>query len=236
MDQKLLQEIGLTKTESLVYWALLQLGPSLAGKISRKSGVHRRSVYDAMDRLIEKGLVSYILKNNQRYYQATNPEKLIQIMKDKERIVHDVLPELKAQYEFSKEKEETNFYRGKEGVKYIFEDMIREKDTVLVIGASPNANEIIKYYFPKYDKRRIEEKINVKLIYDESFKPVKDIPQADIRYLPAGYGSNAATNIYADKVAIIIWLEKPLAILIKNKEVAKSYRKYFELLWKIAKK
>jgi sugar-specific transcriptional regulator TrmB len=236
MDYKLLQEIGLTKTEALVYWALLQLGPSLAGKISRKSGVHRRSVYDAMDRLIEKGLVSYILQNNQRYYQATNPEKLIQLIKDRERIVHEILPDLKAQYEFSKEKEETNFYRGKEGIKYIFEDMMSEKDTVLVIGASANVNEIIKYYFPKYDKRRVKEKVKVRLIYDETLKPVKGIPLSEIKYLPVGYGSNAATNVYADKVAIIIWTEKPIAVLIKNKEVAQSYRKYFELLWNIAKK
>jgi sugar-specific transcriptional regulator TrmB len=214
---------------------LLQLGPSLAGKISRKSGVHRRSVYDAMDRLIEKGLVSYIIQNNQRYYQATDPEKLVQLVRDKERSLMDILPELKAQHDFSKEKEETNFYRGKEGVKYIFEDMLDEKDTVLVIGASANANEIVKYYFPKFDTRRAKEKIKVRLIYDESFKPVTGIPLAEIKYLPEGYGSNAATNIYADKVAIIIWLERPLAILIKNAEVAKSYRKYFELLWKIAK-
>jgi sugar-specific transcriptional regulator TrmB len=235
MEPRLLQEIGLTKTESIIYWALLQSGPSLAGRISRQSGIHRRSVYDAMDRLIEKGLVSYILKNNQRYYQAANPEKLLQLVKDRERIVSEILPELKAQYGFSKEKEETNFYVGKEGIKYIFEDMLKEKDTVLVIGASANVDQIVKYYFPKYDKRRVKEKVRVRLIYDKSFRPVKGIPLSEIRYLPEGYGSNAATNIYSDKVAIIIWVERPLAILIKNKEVAKSYRKYFELLWKIAK-
>ncbi|MBW3016874.1 hypothetical protein KY316_00750 [Candidatus Woesearchaeota archaeon] len=236
MDAKILQEIGLTKTEAEVFWALLQLGPALATTISRKAGIHRRSVYDTLDRLIEKGLVSYIISNNKRLYQASNPEKLLDLVKEKEQLVSDILPELKAQYGFSKEKEETNFYKGKEGVKYIFDDMIKTGETVLVIGASPNADEIVKYYFPKYDKKRVAEKIKVRLLFDESARPVTGIPLSEIRYLPKGYGSNAATNVYKDKVAIILWSEKPLAILIKNSEIAKSYNAYFELLWKIAKK
>jgi len=236
MDQKILQDIGLTKVEAEVYWALLQLGPSLATTVSRKAGIHRRSVYDALDRLIEKGLVSYIISNNKRNYQASNPEKFIDLVKEKENLVSQVLPELKAQYGFSKEKEETNFYNGKEGIKYIFEDMIKEKEEVLVIGANPNADEIIRFYFPKYDKKRVAEKIKVKLLFEESVKPVTGIPLCEIKYLPKGYGGNTATNIYKDKVAIILWSEKPIAILIKNAEIAKSYKAYFSLLWGIAKK
>ena len=81
MDAKRLQEVGLTKTESVVYWALLQLGSSLAGKISRKSGVHRRSVYDAMDRLIEKGLVSETFVKGEKNYHAINPRRLLELLK-----------------------------------------------------------------------------------------------------------------------------------------------------------
>jgi len=236
MDLKIVEQLGLTKIEADVYWALLQLGPSLATAVSRKAGTHRRSVYDALDRLIEKGLVSYIISNNKRLYQASNPEKLLDFVREKEEMLGEVLPELKAQYDFSKEKEETNFYKGKEGIKYIFEDMIKENDEVFVIGANTGAGEIIKYYFPKYDKKRVEEKIKAKLLFEESAKPVKGIPLADIKYLPKGYGGNAAINIYKDKVAIILWSEKPIAILIKNNEIAKSYKAYFSLLWQMGKK
>ena len=63
-NETALEKAGLTKIESKVYLSLLDLGPSLAGQISKHSGIHRRSVYDALDRLAEKGLISYIVKNN----------------------------------------------------------------------------------------------------------------------------------------------------------------------------
>ena len=63
-----LKEAGLTNNEDLVYNALIDLGPSLAGRISRKTGLHRRTVYDVTETLIQKGLVSYILENNRRIF------------------------------------------------------------------------------------------------------------------------------------------------------------------------
>ena len=75
MDREILKEAGLTNNESLIYKALLELGPSLAGQISRKTGLHRRTVYDTAERLIQKGLIGYILKNNRRLFEASSPEK-----------------------------------------------------------------------------------------------------------------------------------------------------------------
>ena len=58
-----LYESGLTKNESKIYLTLLEIGPSHAGLISRKSGLHRRVVYDTLEMLTQKGLIGYILKN-----------------------------------------------------------------------------------------------------------------------------------------------------------------------------
>ena len=57
-----LKTAGLTENESKVYTALLELGPSHAGIISRKTGLHRRVIYDTIERLIKKGFIGYILK------------------------------------------------------------------------------------------------------------------------------------------------------------------------------
>ena len=57
-----LRDAGLTDNEDKVYTALVELGPSLAGRISRKIGLHRRTVYDVTEMLVKKGLVGYILK------------------------------------------------------------------------------------------------------------------------------------------------------------------------------
>jgi len=235
VSESAIEQAGLTKIESKVYLVILDLGPSLAGQISRKSGIHRRTIYDALDRLAEKGLISYIVKNNRRYYEAANPDRLLDLVKEKESEIQSALPNLQEIFAKTKIKEETLFYKGKEGLKTAFEDQISEGKEILVLGASAEASEILQFYFRFYNKRRQEKHIKLKLIANLSARSKMKAPLSEIRYL-SELGPTA-TNIYADKVAIILWSkEKPLAIIIKNKEIADSYRTFFEHMWKIAKK
>ncbi len=235
MELERLKQVGLTTNESLVYSALLKLGPSLAGQISRKTGLHRRTVYDTTEMLIKKGLLGYILKNNRRLFEAVSPKRLLEIIKEKENMINEILPEMLTHYAQTKEKQETNFYKGKQGLKTVFEDQIETKKEILILGASPLAYEILQFYFKWFDKRRKENKIKTKIIFNKANKKLK-IPLSEIKYLPQKYTSPLAINIYGDKVAIILWSkENPLAIVIKNKEISEGYRKYFEVMWKTAK-
>lgn len=237
MNTETFKEIGLTTNESLIYKALLELGPSLAGQISRKTGLHRRTVYDVTEMLIKKGLIGYILKNNRRIFEASSPERFLEILKEKESSINSVLPEMMEYYQKTQEKQETNFYKGKQGIKTVFEDQLKEKtDEILVLGGSHLAGEIFKFYLKWYNEKRVKKRIKMKIIFNES-KGKSKIPYSEIKYLPAKYSSPLAMNIYRDKVAIILWSkEVPFAILIKNSEIAEGYKKYFDLMWKIAKK
>ena len=101
------------------------------------------------------------------------------------------------------------------------------------MGASPKAYEVLKFYFKWYDKTRKEKKIKTKVIAQS--RKIK-ISNAEVRYLPEKYSNPVSVNIYGDKTAIILWAEKPLVVVIQNKEITNGYRKYFDLMWKIAKK
>lgn len=227
-----LRQAGLTENETKVYLALLELGPSLAGQISRETGMHRRNVYDTTEMLIKKGLIGYILQNNRKLFKASSPDRILEIIKEKEEIISPIISSLQEKYKKTKEKEETNFYKGKEGLKTVFEEQLKSKE-VLILGASPKAYEVLQFYFKWYDKTRKEKKIKVRIIAHE--RRIKRLPLAEIRYLPEKYSNPVSVNIYEDKTAIILWAEKPLAIVIKNKEITKGYKNYFELLWRIAK-
>ncbi len=230
-----LRELGLTDNESSVYSALLELGPVHAGLITRKSGLHRRVVYDTLDRLIKKGLVGYIIENNVRLFQVADPKRFMELVKEREAIVQELMPMMSALYTKTREKEETNFYKGKQGLKKIFEDQIESGEEILVMGASMMAYDILQFYFKWFDKRRKEGKIKARIIFNGAGKKV-NVPYADVRYMPEKYSSPLAVNIYGDKVAIILWKkETPLAILIKNRQIAEGYKKYFEFSWKSAR-
>lgn len=120
-------------------------------------------------------------------------------------------------------------------MKTAFEDQIKEGKEILILGASHEADDILQFYFKWYDKRRKEKKIKVKIITSQKSKGNLKVPLAEIRYLPEL--GPAAINIYADKVAIILWSkERPIAIIIKNKDISDSYRIFFDTMWKTAKK
>lgn len=42
--------------------------------------------------------------------------------------------------------------------------------------------------------------------------------------------------IFGNKVATLTWQEIPRAFVIHSKQVAESYKSFFESMWKIAKK
>ena len=117
MDLKILEDAGLTNTEAKVYLMLVKAGSSLAGNISRETGIHRRSVYDAVERLIEKGLVSFITTNNRKYFQAEDPKRLMDMLKEKEDTLGMAMPELDALMRSAPESKETAFYKGRFAVR-----------------------------------------------------------------------------------------------------------------------
>jgi sugar-specific transcriptional regulator TrmB len=237
MEIRVLQEAGLTKNEALVYRALLELGPSLAGQISRKTGLHRRTVYDITEMLIKKGLIGYILKNNRRLFEAVSPERFLDILKEKETAINEFLPEMMSLYTKTQEKQETNFYKGRQGLKAVMEDQLKDgTNEILILGASQLAYDTLQFYFKWFDIKRKKKKIKAKIIFNKLNKHKPKIPLSEIKYLPQKYSSPLAVNIYRDKVAIILWSkENPIAIVIKNPEISEGYKKHFELMWKIAK-
>ena len=235
MYEKLLH-IGLTKTEAKIYVMLIDITKAQAGVLSRKTGIHRRSIYDVLDRLIEKGLVSYIMENGKRFYMATDPKRVQEIIDQQQLEVHSILPALMAKFEEQKGKQETLFFRGKEGLKTVFEDQIHEGEDIYIIGAAHEAKEHLKYYIPHYTNKRLKKKIKLHAIYAGD-KHTLPVPLAEVRYLPETFASLVSTNIYGKKAAIILWLpHDPIAIVINQPDIAKTFKKYFDMLWKVAKK
>lgn len=232
MNIDILKDIGLTDIEVNIYLVLLKEGSSLASEIAKKTGTHRRTIYDAIERLIEKGLVSYIKTNNRKYFEAVDPSRLSEILKEKEENVKSLIPELESLRLIAKEKKETLFFRGKQALRSVFDDQIRVGKEILIFGDAVNVNEILKYYFPRFDKERIEKNIHVRMIFDESArKNLRKIPLSKIKFIDKGYSSGMSVYVYGDSTAIVSWSDNPSAILIKEKTISDGFRGYFEYVW-----
>src|SRR6266498_3351563 len=111
------QQLGLAKNEARIYETLLTEGESGVGQIALKSKVHRRNVYDSLNRLIEKGLVFEILQKHENYYQAVDPNKLAEILQEKEQTLAKIMPNLEELYTSTPHINEAYIYKGVEGWK-----------------------------------------------------------------------------------------------------------------------
>ena len=70
----LLQKLGFSKSEALVYVTLLKHGPLTARALSDLSGVPYSKVYTILESLSRKGFVT-IIEERPRLYLATDPEE-----------------------------------------------------------------------------------------------------------------------------------------------------------------
>ena len=238
METEALQELGLSNTEAKVYLALLEIGSGLAGEITKKSGVNRTNVYDAQERLIDKGLVTYVIVANRKVFEPVNPERLNEILRNKEEKLNEAMKELQLKYKMSKTKEEATIFKGKKGIKSIFEDIIKEKNDLYAYGAESKFADMFPAYQKYWNETRSKLGIKVKIIYNEKVKQRKikeKLKLLDMKFLPENYDFPSMVLVYGDKVVTIVWIEMPFAFMIKSKEAAKSNMNFFDMLWKTAK-
>lgn len=228
-----LKDAGLTENENKVYTSLIELGPTLAGRISRKTGLHRRTVYDVTEILIQKGLISYMLENNRRVFSAVNPQRIIDSLNEKRNSLIPLIEELKQKFNSTKKKEQTSFYNGKNGLKMVFESQL-EYPEILILGATREAYNSMPYYFKWFNERRKQRQVKIRVITTD--KEIKPKILAETRYLAEKHTQPLVINIYGENVAMILWGKRPFAIVVQQEEFAIGHKKYFELLWKIAKK
>ncbi|MCK5474166.1 MAG: helix-turn-helix domain-containing protein [Candidatus Aenigmarchaeota archaeon] len=229
-----LKKMGLSDNETKIYFTLLELGSSKAGRLSKESRINRTTTYDALKRLLEKGLINYVIKENRKWFEAAPPERLKEYLKEKEEELEKIMPMLKKIHSSPKEKHNVTLYYGYKGVKTVFMNIIREGKDNDVFGdegqLSKKRPAFAKYFANWQDKNKIRTRLLSGLKTPEAYSK-----GTTYRYLPLPTLSPVATNIYGNKIAIIIWTDTPEAIIIENKAAAESYRNYFEFLWKSAK-
>lgn len=245
MKEEALRKFGLTDRELKIYLALLELGEALASKIAEKTNIPRTLVYDILENLLDKGIVSYVIKAGKKYFSALDPNSLIEVLRnqeeEKENLLKQALPELLSlKNKKLEEKTKVEVYEGKEGVKTIFNDVLKVGKEFLCFGSTGISPDIIPYELTHFHKQRIKRKINWRVIYNDDGlgrkrgQEVSKWQFSQVRYMEKT--SPTTTYCYGNKVAIVLWIkERLLAVMIEDSIIAKSFKEFFEVLWRNAK-
>ncbi len=243
METKFLKDIGLTDNEIWIYMELLRLGEALASELSDRTNVNRTLTYQILNNLLKRGLISYVIKNNIKYFKASHPSKLVDFLKEKEQNIQKLVPEL---MKLSKPKEKSysvELYEGKEGLKTVLNDVVRSKPKEFLDMTSGMTTVVLhEHYMDNWEVKRIKAGIYARFLFNDTKigkdrgKQVGKLRKTGVRYLPKGLMSPSHIYVYGNKVAIGLWeKEFPFAILIKSKEIAARFKEFFEWFWRLSK-
>src|SRR3990167_10261702 len=98
MNAQIYESLGLSPNEAKIYESLVEIGESGISAIAINAKIHRRNAYDAIHRLIDKGLVFEIFSSGENKYNAVDPDKLVELLGEKQAKLQSVLPELKKKF------------------------------------------------------------------------------------------------------------------------------------------
>jgi len=233
MEIDSLKEIGLQEGEIKLYISLLKLNEATATEISKHSGMHRSHIYDLIEKLKEKGLVSFVIKNNVKYFRASDPGNILDYLDERKENIKKIMPELSKLRDITKETLSVEIYKGKEGIKTILNDILKEEKDYLLFG-NLKFEKIMPLFIEQFVKRADKLKITERAILESGTKiiPTK---RNEYKYISKEYLFPNAIVVYGNKVATFIWQDPFYIILSKSDEISQSHKSHFNTLWKIAK-
>lgn len=236
MVEEILSELGLNRREIICYTALLELGSSRVGLIVKKTNIPSSKIYEVLERLIGRGLVSYVIIKNVRNYQAADPKTLLNHLEDKKRRLNAIMPKLLLKQSMSS-RQSVEIFEGQKAVFTLFTDLIvdaKSKEEYLVFSIDEeNKNDNANLFFRNLALRRKEKKLDVKLLKNQKIHKLESHTKLELKFtrfnLPQGI------TIFRDHVIILSWTNSPVAIKIQSKQLADQWKGFFHQLWKESK-
>lgn len=241
MNIELFEELGLTKTESKIYLAALELGESLHKQLAEKAGVKRPTLYDSLPKLFEKGLLTETIKGKRSFLVPEDPQKFLETKKNTLESLQKEIPMLQALMLTAKSKPKLLLYEGVEGIKKIYFDHLLQKEPMLeVVGIENIHPKIAKYIKEHYIWERARRKIQLKMLISGPtvagiFKmktdkdELREVKNIDGKLFPIPMG----LNIYGNNVSITLHREdsEPVGLIIRSQEIATSLKSLFNFVW-----
>lgn len=245
MDNVDLERLGLNKNEAKVYYALLVKGEATAQELVKSLGVYRNIVYDNLEKLMEKGLVSFIIDGKKRKFIAEKPTAIIEFLETKKEELNKeitnaqrLIPNITQILNSHHSKQNVLVFKGIPGLKKVLAEIVQAKES-WCIGITNESVQILgETYWKNYNQKKKSSRTEEWLLWNSDFKNtvIGKNKKSHHRILPMELNQVTETIIYNGKVAIMVFTYDPIVILIENNEIFNTYKKHFEFLWKLSKK
>lgn len=227
---------GLSEGEVTVYLTLLQTGQQTAQGVAKHAQMHRTGIYDFLEKLQDKGLVTHTTTEGTKSFQANNPQRFMDLLEEKQDQLRSVMPELQRLTNSQTQDLSVEVLKGKAGFIAMWNEILRTKEDYLVLGsADAKYADMLGSVIDRYFRKELKLGIKQRVIIHRGTSKLFNYSHITYRFLPEQYPITTSALIFGNKVATHIW--NPIStVLIENKDLADGYRTTFEMLWDIAKK
>lgn len=250
MPHPLLEQLGLSPNETLLYELLLRLGEQPVSTLAREAKLKRTNTYYLLGELEKKGLVSQRDYKKKTTYRLESPQKLIELaetqLKEHERVRNDIshlVPELTSSFILTYEKPVVTVFEGVEGIKHIYEDTLREGKPIYAALLPYEIDETLrKWLRTVYLKKRTKLHIHANVLvasnsFASTYQKEDNLYDRTTFIVPQKkFPFQQEINIYGDKVAIMNYKkgEHLLGMIIHNPLIAKTMKALYDLAWEAA--
>lgn len=234
-----LMNLGLTDKESKVYLACTERGTAVVSDLAQSAGINRVTTYDILEKLKQRGLVSYFTKKKIKYFSSIAPETLLEEFEKRTSDLRTSLPKFKTLTgEINHPR--VRYFEGIEGIKAIYADTLTSKTEILNYSNSYEIRKQWTNYDEEYVTKRAQKKIHLRGISpkDKAGEQVQSQDEKyyrEMRLIPSDqFDFTNEINIYDDKVAIISFKDELIGMIIESIEIANSQRAIFNMSWQFA--
>jgi predicted transcriptional regulator len=188
-----LTTLGLTVGEARVFVSLLKLGPSKVGAVVKDSRVSYSKVYDVLDRLASKGLVSHMTAGNIRRFSAVEPYRLNDYLSKREnelarqKAEASILIAELAKVAGKQRASGAEIFAGDSGLRTAYEILLKEA----------GKGDVLRYFYPFADQHPVATPFYSRL---HLFQKQKKIVQRGIA--PAAFKASRHYAEIAKKVSM----------------------------------
>ncbi|MDD5726078.1 MAG: helix-turn-helix domain-containing protein [Patescibacteria group bacterium] len=240
--KKLFKPLGLNDSEIAIYLLSLEIGPAQPQALAKNSGFSRPATYQAIEQLVNKGLMSFVLKGKRNVYAAEPPERLLHFgqtrLKELEIKIKEIAENIEELNALRKgDKPTIKFFEGANGIKSILSDLVASEPEMTYEITNVNAVKNVFTYNDLESAHKIMEKARGKgrAFLAGDIKAVRE--GVDARHLPKEkFAFEGDVLVYGDKTALASYKGKVVGVVIENKGIAQTMKALFDIAWQSSDK
>lgn len=245
---KILARLGLKESEIMVYLSCFQHEEGLSvAQITRLANIKRSTVNLIIERLAQKGFITFHIEGNHKVFFAEAPEVILFNMEDSLSELRSIIPLLKTMGGQDKTTS-IRFFEGIQEVEKLFSDQIltmkmnkNPNKEILAISSGKDVFEIFPNHQNKFINKRVKERIPIRWIAPESELSKDMVKNSKEQFRQIKFFDNKKypfkieIDIYANKISLNNLNKNPIGVIIENKDLSGSFRSLFNLLWDLHK-